>query len=84
MKYYRLGQLSLKTVLIRHQNGLCKFLNQDSNEIIAEISQNTQLAKQYIQATHEFKNGLDADEQAELISDTVLPTYASYSLSILG
>lgn len=51
-----------------------QILNQDSNEIIAEISQNTQLAKQYIQATPEFKNGLDADEQAELISDTVLPT----------
>lgn len=51
-----------------------QILNQDSNEIIAEISQNTQLAKQYIQATPEFKNGLDADEQAEIISDTVLPT----------
>ena len=51
-----------------------QILNQDSNEIIAEISQNTQLAKQYIQATPEFKNGLDADEQAQLISDTVLPT----------
>ena len=46
-----------------------EILNQDSNEIIAEISQNTQLAKQYIQATPEI-NGLDA----QTISDTTLPS----------
>lgn len=46
-----------------------QILNQDSNEIIAEISQNTQLAKQYIQATPAI-NGLDA----ETISDIALPS----------